>query len=252
MTLDRPSENLKSNHIGTNRVGSDVRERERELTLTVRGGRGDEEERSGDEEPSSDRHCWRSITIAFVVSQWISIPKYAVAGGIFDKYVKRKKLEPLEVYVPALLLTQLQFKDLEKTLEANQPEYSICRSLLRAGPAASLRVNIRAVAQYASDDGNGKAAFENVDQCLRALEDLDSLFLHALRNDPDASVKSMKSKIAAAMMHWTEFLSNVPCIDMARSKAVASTREASESSEDSLGNEEREKEAKVGEPCLNS
>ena len=33
----------------------------------------------------------------------------------------------------------------EKTLEAEQPQYASCRSLLRSGPAASLRVNIRAV-----------------------------------------------------------------------------------------------------------
>ncbi|KAK9102445.1 hypothetical protein Sjap_019699 [Stephania japonica] len=163
----------------------------------------------------------RSIAIAFVVSQWVSIPKYAVAGGIFDKYVKRKKLEPLEVYVPALILTQFQFKDLEKTLEANQPEYSICRSLLRAGPAASLRVNIRAVAQYASDDGNGKAAFENVDQCLRALEDLDSLLLRALRNDPDASVNSMKSKIAEAMNALDSVLKTVPSAILDKGKEIA-------------------------------
>lgn len=32
-----------------------------------------------------------------------------------------------------------------KTLEAEQPQFAACRSLLRAGPAASLRMNIRAV-----------------------------------------------------------------------------------------------------------
>lgn len=35
----------------------------------------------------------------------------------------------------------------EKTLEGDKPEFSSCRSLLRYGPAASLRVNIRAVSQ---------------------------------------------------------------------------------------------------------
>lgn len=33
----------------------------------------------------------------------------------------------------------------EKTLEVDQPQYTSCRNLLRSGPAASLRVNIRAV-----------------------------------------------------------------------------------------------------------
>lgn len=36
----------------------------------------------------------------------------------------------------------------EKTLDVDdKPEYATCRSLLRSGPAASLRVNIRAVSR---------------------------------------------------------------------------------------------------------
>ncbi|MED6206878.1 hypothetical protein PIB30_030760 [Stylosanthes scabra] len=111
----------------------------------------------------------------------------------------RKKLDPLEAYVPAIILAQFQIKDLEKTIEDDEPQFGLCRSLLRSGPAASLRVNIRAVAQYASDSGNGKTAFNNVDECLRSLEELDSLFLHASRKDPEASVKSMKAKISTAL-----------------------------------------------------
>ena len=68
--------------------------------------------------------------------------------------------------MPAVLLTQAQFKDLgnvlfleskaeninakfdeisETSLAVEKPEYDIGRSLLRSGPAGSLRVNIRAV-----------------------------------------------------------------------------------------------------------
>ncbi|KAJ4846325.1 hypothetical protein Tsubulata_005915 [Turnera subulata] len=48
----------------------------------------------------------------------------------------------------------------EKTLEVDQPKFADCRSLLRAGPAASLRVNIRAFlvgkleAKYGEDLSN--------------------------------------------------------------------------------------------------
>lgn len=80
-------------------------------------------------------------------------------------------------------------------MEAEQPQFATCRSLLRAGPAASLRMNIRAVnadlcevvyqfsiccriwcsvsdmnlqvAQYADEVGNNKVASNEVDQCLR-------------------------------------------------------------------------------------
>ncbi|XP_058108591.1 uncharacterized protein LOC131251707 isoform X2 [Magnolia sinica] len=146
---------------------------------------------------------------------------YANASNIFDKYVKRKKLDPLEAYVPAVLLTQSQFKDLEKTLGDGQPQYALSRSLLRSGPAASLRVNIRAVAQYASDDGRGKAATDAVDRCLGALEGLDSLLLRASRNDPTATVESMKAKINIALGALDSLLQTVPSTVLDKGKEIA-------------------------------
>ncbi|KDO73626.1 hypothetical protein CISIN_1g026105mg [Citrus sinensis] len=133
----------------------------------------------------------------------------------------RKKLDPLEVYIPPVILTQLQIKDLEKTLDVDKPEYANCRSLLRSGPAASLRVNIRAVAQYASDAGNGKMASDDVDQCLRALEDLDSLFLRASRNEGKTSIKTMKAKIDTALNALDSLLQTVPADVLTKGKAVA-------------------------------
>ncbi|XP_075651230.1 uncharacterized protein LOC142621760 [Castanea sativa] len=173
--------------------------------------------------PPKWRESRRLVNMSLVlsVSHFLLIPSYAMAGGFFDKYVKRKKLDPLEVYIPAVILTQLQIKDLEKSLEVDQPQYGSCRSLLRSGPAASLRVNIRAVAQYASDNGNGKTASNNVDQCLRALEDLDSLLLNASRNDPGASVESMKGKINIALNALDSLLQTVPSDVLEKGKAVA-------------------------------
>ncbi|XP_010261901.1 PREDICTED: uncharacterized protein LOC104600569 [Nelumbo nucifera] len=171
--------------------------------------------------PPDRRDSRRSVSIALFLSQWLSIPKHASAGSILDKYVKRKKLDPLEAYVPPVILTQLQIKDLEKALESNKPEYATCRSLLRSGPVASLRVNIRAVAQYASDGGNGKAAYDDVDQCLRALEELDSLLLRATRNDPGASVEAMKVKISIALGAMDSLLQTVPPAVLDKGKAIA-------------------------------
>ncbi|XAR63662.1 hypothetical protein NMG60_11023685 [Bertholletia excelsa] len=133
----------------------------------------------------------------------------------------RKKLEPLEFYIPVVILTQLQIEDLEKYLEDDQPQYGSCRNLLRFGPAASLRTNIRAVAQYASDSGNGETAFQNVDQCIRALEDLDSLLLRASRKDPEASVKLMRVKIDTALDALGSLLRTVPSDVLEKGKAVA-------------------------------
>ncbi|KAL5786443.1 hypothetical protein ACOSQ2_008835 [Xanthoceras sorbifolium] len=172
--------------------------------------------------PPGWRESRRLVSFSLVISHLLFFPNNnAIAGSLLDKYVKRKKLDPLEVYVPPVILTQLQIKDLEKTLEVDKPEYASCRSQLRNGPAASLRVNIRAVAQYASDAGNGKSAFDDVDQCLRALEDLDSLFLRASRNEQGASVKSMKAKIVTAINALDSLLHTVPSEVLDKGKAIA-------------------------------
>lgn len=167
------------------------------------------------------RQSRRLVSVSLILLHCLRVPKHAFAGSIFDKYVKRKKLDPLDAYVPVVILTQLQIKDIERTLEADGPQYDTCRSLLRSGPAASLRVNIRAVAQYAADNGNGKTAFNNVDQCLRALEELDSLFLRASRNDPGASVESMKAKIIVAIDALDSLLGTVPSDVLDKGKAIA-------------------------------
>ncbi|KAJ1382284.1 hypothetical protein SESBI_44416 [Sesbania bispinosa] len=172
--------------------------------------------------PPTWREGRRMVSLSLVLSHFLLIPNRAAAeGSLLDKYVKRKKLDPLESYVPAVILTEFQIKDLEKTLEGDEPQFALCRSLLRSGPAASLRVNIRAVAQYASDSGNGKTAFSNVDECLRSLEELDSLLLHASRNDPEASVKSMKAQISSALHALDSLLQTVPSEVLNKGKAIA-------------------------------
>ncbi|CAA7400780.1 unnamed protein product [Spirodela intermedia] len=164
----------------------------------------------------------RAAAAALIVFHYyFSSVSRADAGSPFDKYVKRKKLDPLETYVPAVILTQAQFKYLETSLDLEKPEYDITRSLLRSGPAASLRINIRAMAQYASEDGKGKAATDAVDQCLRALEDLDSLLLHASRNDSSASVGVMRQKINTALVALDNLLETVPAAVLDKGKIIA-------------------------------
>ncbi|XP_078441365.1 uncharacterized protein LOC144711293 [Wolffia australiana] len=163
----------------------------------------------------------RTAALALVALHYYSSANSASALGPFDKYLKKKKLDPLETYVPAVILTQAQFKDLETSLDFEKPDYDVSRSLLRSGPASSLRINIRAVAQYASEDGKGKMAFDAVDQCLRALEDLDSMLLHASRNDPSASVAEMRQKINTALLALDTLLETVPSEVLDKGKLIA-------------------------------
>ncbi|KAF9619075.1 hypothetical protein IFM89_005089, partial [Coptis chinensis] len=95
----------------------------------------------------------------------------------------------------------------EKTLEGDQPQYVAYRSILRSGPTTSLRVNIRAVAQYASEYGKGKAATDDVDQCLR--------------NDQQASVELMKANIFTALGALDSLLQTVPSSVLDKGKTIA-------------------------------
>ncbi|KAM7507427.1 hypothetical protein LguiA_017880 [Lonicera macranthoides] len=140
----------------------------------------------------------------------------------FGNYVMKRKLKDLVTYLLLYILDRVRFRELDKILELDKPEYGACRNVLRAGPAGSLRVNIRAVAQYASESDNDSSATDNVDQCLRALEELDSLLLNASRNDPQASVKStMKSKIGIAIDALDKLLKTVPSEVLDKGQAIA-------------------------------
>ncbi|MCO5550557.1 hypothetical protein L7F22_004044 [Adiantum nelumboides] len=143
------------------------------------------------------------------------------ASDPFSKYIKRKKLDPLDTYIPAVLLSKFQFQDLEAKLLSDKPEYSNSRSFLRTGPASSLRSNIRAVAQYASEGGDGKNALEAVRECIVSLEELDSLLLRASRSDSSATIERMKERIDAAVSALDKLLTTVPSPIMERCKAIA-------------------------------
>eukprot|EP00256_Glycine_max_P069517 XP_025984112.1 uncharacterized protein LOC102666081 [Glycine max] len=167
--------------------------------------------------PPTWREGLRTVSLSLVISHLLLIPN------------------PLQVMLPKQILSISMLR--EKTLEGEEPQFTLCRSPSRSGPAASLRVNIRAgegdedgktkpqtsliVVQYAFDSGNGKTAFNDVDECLRSLEELDSLLLHASRNDPEASVKSMKTKINSALGALDSLLQTVPSDVLSKGEVIA-------------------------------
>ncbi|KAG5048308.1 hypothetical protein JHK85_009411 [Glycine max] len=172
--------------------------------------------------PPTWREGLRTVSLSLVISHLLLIPnRDAAQANPFDKYVKRNATGRSLICTSCHTLTEFQIKGLEKTLEGEEPQFTLCRSPSRSGPAASLRVNIRAVVQYAFDSGNGKTAFNDVDECLRSLEELDSLLLHASRNDPEASVKSMKTKINSALGALDSLLQTVPSDVLSKGEVIA-------------------------------
>ncbi|XBJ19938.1 hypothetical protein VPH35_010846 [Triticum aestivum] len=135
-----------------------------------------------------------------------SFPKYlnmtpgAEITNLVHKYFKRMEAEKCTV---ELLWTQDWLMELDQCLELERSIYMDHRSLQWC-PVSSLHFNIRAVVEYASSIGQGKAASRAVDVCLRALEDLNCL-LRKLPSDALLSPEAMRNNITNAL----EALENV-------------------------------------------
>ncbi|XP_024542691.1 uncharacterized protein LOC9634594 isoform X1 [Selaginella moellendorffii] len=155
-----------------------------------------------------------------LTSEWLLLVHPDARAGL-EKYMKKKKLDPLETYIPGIILCQSQFQELEAKLGGEKVEYQDARALLRSGPAGSLRSNIRAVAEYASESGDGAAAADAVKLCLRSLEDLDSLLLRRSRDDTSITVDSMKAKLGTSMQALDRLLQTVPQPILEQGKAAA-------------------------------
>eukprot|EP00882_Tetradesmus_deserticola_P001731 GHRQ01001860.1.p1 GENE.GHRQ01001860.1~~GHRQ01001860.1.p1 ORF type:complete len:265 (+),score=80.30 GHRQ01001860.1:175-969(+) len=135
-----------------------------------------------------------SSALAAAVALNVVQPSPAYAG--IDRYVKRKKLDPLETYVPLVLEARERLATLD-TVFVTAP--TVARQLMRSGPFSGLRDNIRALGQYAStpvaDGGSGlpeKEAQQLVSGFFRALEDFDLVLYNAVREAKAAQDKADK------------------------------------------------------------
>ena len=66
------------------------------------------------------------------------------------RYVKKKELDTIDTYVPSVLLTKVQYARVGPLVGSDIPVEDIAesgRDLLRIGPAASMRDNIKSVCQ---------------------------------------------------------------------------------------------------------
>ncbi|KAJ4953086.1 hypothetical protein NE237_029918 [Protea cynaroides] len=119
----------------------------------------------------------------------------------------------------------------EKTLESELPQYATCRSLLCSGPAASLLVNIQALWKGSLQlDGllgplissiQYKQQFSSIYDSFKALAELDSLILHASRNDPEALPELMKERNGIALDALESLLQTIPLPVLDEGKSIA-------------------------------
>jgi hypothetical protein len=90
-----------------------------------------------------------------------------------DRYVKTRRLDPLESYVPSILLAQSQLRDIPDAVR--EAGVDVARVILRSGSFDGLRDNIRAVGEYASVRIGKSTAQTRVKAVFAAIEAIDSL-----------------------------------------------------------------------------
>eukprot|EP00897_Mesotaenium_endlicherianum_P006453 jgi/Mesen1/5836/ME000297S05020 len=135
-------------------------------------------------------------------------------------HVVKKKLDPLETYVPTMILAQDQLVRAGRKLAAPQPDYMAVRSMLRSGATSSLRGDIRAVATYAAEAGQGQTATAAVDQCLSSIEELDAMLLNA-RVEKNLSLQPLQDKLSAAIGALDRLLATVPSAAFDKGNRIA-------------------------------
>lgn len=160
------------------------------------------------------------MAVSCVIAEPVKAEGPDGTGG-FSKYIKRKKLDPLETYVPSVILTQSQLQEVGAKLAEAEPNLLDARGLLRSGPASSLRSDIKAVAQYASEAGSGEAANAAVGRCLSALEDLDSMLFNGSRSNDKPKTPLLQKKLTAAISALDSLLETVPSPVLEKSREVA-------------------------------
>ncbi|KAL1552303.1 hypothetical protein AAHA92_13116 [Salvia divinorum] len=64
-------------------------------------------------------------------------------------------------------------------------------------------------------------AKKKVDQCLRALEELDSLLLRASRKDSGSSIEAMKARVVTTLNALNSLLKTVPAEVLEKGEAMA-------------------------------
>jgi len=116
--------------------------------------------------------------VMLVSIQLLGTAEALAAEAGFGRYMKKRALEPLQNYVLPLLAAKSELKRAgivaDKDLDA-------ARSLLREGSLSSLRINARAVGEYAERLETSSDPLRLINNINRSVEKFDSYLLQASR-----------------------------------------------------------------------
>ncbi|KAL4439481.1 hypothetical protein ABPG77_008810 [Micractinium sp. CCAP 211/92] len=139
----------------------------------------------------------------------------AIKAGI-NRYVKKKKLERLDTYVPPLLEARGQLIRVGRVMLQDP---AAARQLLRSGVFAGLRDNVRSLGEYASERAGNSSGRDLVRGFFVELEGLDGALREAVRSGEGLPADA-RGRVDATVAALDRLLATVPEEDYARAQQV--------------------------------
>lgn len=124
-----------------------------------------------------------------------------------QRYIKKKKPDPLYTYVPTVLQARAQ---LLKAGAVMQQDAQAARTLLRKGSFSGLRDTVRVLGEYAAQGGMSQAEAQRiVDTFLRSLQKLDDTIISSARSKTPVP-ESAGKEVEQAVQDLDRVLATVP------------------------------------------
>lgn len=156
-----------------------------------------------------------------------SVPALASERGM-NQYVKRKRSDPLETYIPPLIAARIQ---LQQAMEVMAEAPDTARQLLRKGAMDGVRSNVRVVGEYAVQDAGQPDAevTKIVKGFFLALEKYDRVLLIASRDEVNRKLPAEAKDLGdAAIAALDKVLTLVPEEMVAKAREIIAALQAEE------------------------
>eukprot|EP00884_Botryococcus_braunii_P015979 jgi/Botrbrau1/3064/Bobra.0070s0057.1 len=142
----------------------------------------------------------------------------AVAEQGLTRYIRKRKLDPLDTYVPTVLRAKMQLIEAGTIMESDPTK---ARLLLRQGAFTGLRDSIKAMGEYASQSGlESTLAAKMVSDFFSAVEGLDFALFDAIRNNQPLP-STAASSLDKAILALDRLVATVPGPLLEKSRRVA-------------------------------
>ncbi|PSC73623.1 hypothetical protein C2E20_3042 [Micractinium conductrix] len=139
----------------------------------------------------------------------------AVKAGL-NRYVKKKKLERLDTYVPPLLEARGQLIRVGRVMLQDP---AAARELLRSGVFGGLRDNVRSLGEYASQCAGDASGTNLVRGFFTELEGFDGALRQAARGG-DPLPEDARTRLEAVVAALDALLATVPADDFEQAQRV--------------------------------